>query len=137
MRREPTAGNDPPFPMKYPQLILTALVLSFNATAFAAPAPGPTQNPLTGLQPGLGTLPLLGGGRTRSISAENPTGEKGKGGNYVIRATGNEKTRRISSAELRQLGFTVVGYGPCDVGLAKGDERYRVFCSGSSDIAQR
>jgi len=33
-----------------------------------------------GLQPGLGSLPLLGRGRTRSISAENPTGEKGKGG---------------------------------------------------------
>ncbi len=33
-----------------------------------------------GLQPGLGTLPLLGQGRTRSVSAENPTGEKGKGG---------------------------------------------------------
>jgi hypothetical protein len=28
----------------------------------------------------LGSLPLLGRGRTRSISAENPTGEKGKGG---------------------------------------------------------
>ena len=36
-----------------------------------------------GLQPGLGTLPLLGRGRTRSISAENPTGEKGKGGMAV------------------------------------------------------
>ncbi len=29
---------------------------------------------------GLGNLPLLGQGRTRSVSAENPTGEKGKGG---------------------------------------------------------
>ena len=36
--------------------------------------------PFVGLQPGLGSLPLLGRGRTRSISAENPTGEKGKGG---------------------------------------------------------
>ena len=33
-----------------------------------------------GLQPGLGSLPLLGRGRTRSISAENPTGAKSKGG---------------------------------------------------------
>lgn len=33
-----------------------------------------------GLQPGLGTLPVLGVGHTRSITAENPTGEKGKGG---------------------------------------------------------
>ena len=32
---------------------------------------------------GLGGLPLLGGARTRSISPENPTGEKGKGGMAV------------------------------------------------------
>lgn len=32
---------------------------------------------------GLGNLPLLGGARTRSISPENPTGEKGKGGMAV------------------------------------------------------
>ena len=38
------------------------------------------QDAFVGLQPGLGSLPLLGRGRTRSISAENPTGEKGKGG---------------------------------------------------------
>ena len=33
-----------------------------------------------GFQSGLGSLPLLGRGRTRSISAENPTGAKGQGG---------------------------------------------------------
>ena len=38
------------------------------------------QESFIGLQPGLGSLPLLNRGRTRSISAENPTGEKGKGG---------------------------------------------------------
>ncbi len=32
------------------------------------------------LSSGLGTLPLLSGAVTRSVSAENPTGEKGKGG---------------------------------------------------------
>ena len=35
---------------------------------------------LTGLNSGLGALPLITNARTRSISAENPTGEKGKGG---------------------------------------------------------
>ena len=35
------------------------------------------------LNGGLGTLPLLTEARTRSISAENPTGEKGKGGMAV------------------------------------------------------
>ncbi len=44
-----------------------------------APAGGPA-GAFGGLQPGLGTLPLLGQGRTRSVTAENPTGEKGKGG---------------------------------------------------------
>lgn len=38
------------------------------------------QDGMHGLQSGLGTLPLLGRGRTRSITAENPTGEPGKGG---------------------------------------------------------
>jgi len=64
--------------------LIAALVAgSFRAwspqpTAFAADAPN--QDAFVGLQPGLGSLPLLGRGRTRSISAENPTGEKGKGG---------------------------------------------------------
>jgi len=33
-----------------------------------------------GLNPGLGTLPVLTRAETRSVSPENPTGEKGKGG---------------------------------------------------------
>ena len=37
-------------------------------------------NDLRGLGFGLGTLPLLSNAVTRSISAENPTGEKGRGG---------------------------------------------------------
>ena len=37
-------------------------------------------NHSNGLEFGLGALPLLTNARTRSISAENPTGEKGKGG---------------------------------------------------------
>lgn len=48
-----------------------------------AKSPEPSQETFMGLQPGLGSLPLLGQGRTRSISAENPTGGKGKGGMAV------------------------------------------------------
>jgi hypothetical protein len=56
-----------------------ALVL--NAQAAIGPDGSPTAaDAFIGLQPGLGSLPLLGRGRTRSISAENPTGAKGKGG---------------------------------------------------------
>jgi len=43
------------------------------------PAAGPSLG-AGGLEIGIGTLPLLTDARTRSISAENPTGEKGKGG---------------------------------------------------------
>jgi hypothetical protein len=46
----------------------------------SASAPSSRAESFIGLQPGLGSLPLLGRGRTRSVSAENPTGEKGKGG---------------------------------------------------------
>ena len=35
---------------------------------------------LDGLGFGLGTIPLLSSAETRSISAENPTGERGGGG---------------------------------------------------------
>jgi hypothetical protein len=53
---------------------------SLAADAPKEPSAWTNQDPFMGLQPGLGTLPLLGRGRTRSISAENPTGEKGRGG---------------------------------------------------------
>ena len=53
---------------------------SLAADAPKEPSAWASQDPFMGLQPGLGSLPLLGRGRTRSISAENPTGEKGKGG---------------------------------------------------------
>ena len=38
---------------------------------------------MPGLNLGLGALPLMSRARTRSISAENPTGAKGKGGMAV------------------------------------------------------
>ena len=40
-------------------------------------------NQLTGLDLGLGALPLLSEARTRSVSPENPTGAKGRGGRAV------------------------------------------------------
>ena len=38
---------------------------------------------MPGMNLGLGALPLMTSARTRSISAENPTGAKGKGGMAV------------------------------------------------------
>jgi hypothetical protein len=62
-------------------VVVVALALSpavvAAQTAPAAPAAG---GAAIDLQSGLSNLPLLGQGRTRSISAENPTGERGKGG---------------------------------------------------------
>lgn len=43
-------------------------------------ATGSNLGPGGGWEMGMGTLPLLTQARTRSISAENPTGERGKGG---------------------------------------------------------
>ena len=67
-----------------PRRIVASLIIALTLLAM----PGVTMlkaqqsagDSFIGLQPGLGSLPLLGRGRTRSISAENPTGEKGKGG---------------------------------------------------------
>jgi hypothetical protein len=77
------------------RLFTTCLVTALTLLSCypAAAADGPVAGGLTagdgfvGLQPGLGSLPLLGWGRTRSISAENPTGEKGKGGMAIPNPT--------------------------------------------------
>ena len=67
--------------------LAAALAILSCAPALAASGQPPSSpaplDPFQGLQPGLGSLPLLGRGRTRSICAENPTGEKGKGGMAV------------------------------------------------------
>src|SRR5512137_1563006 len=70
--------------------LATCLAVALTLSNLRVPGAGtqpsrgtPGNEPLIGLQPGLGTLPLLGRGRTRSISAENPTGEKGKGGRAI------------------------------------------------------
>ncbi len=71
--------------MKYSQFtLLTVALLAWipceGADNGETPRSQAVADPFVGLQPGLGSLPLLGRGRTRSISAENPTGAKGRGG---------------------------------------------------------
>ena len=64
-------------------LITLGTLLFCQAVAPVAaqtPAEGGKAAAAGGLQAGLGSLPLLGQGCTRSVCAENPTGEKGKGG---------------------------------------------------------
>ena len=73
-----------------------ALVLGLGLTA----AHG--NDDWVGLQPGLGTLPLLGQGRTRSVTAENPTGEKGKGGMAI--PDPNQPNRPAGAAAADALG---------------------------------
>ncbi len=60
-----------------------------------------------GLQPGLGTLPLLGQGTTRSISAENPTGEKGKGGMAIPDPTDPKPATAARAADDLGQGWKV------------------------------
>ena len=66
--------------MKNPikQGLLTCLLIAATFQAIPCHAEDEVGDRFSGLQPGLGSLPLLGQGRTRSISPENPTGEKGK-----------------------------------------------------------
>lgn len=63
-------------------LVLIAMVLGAGCASEgdATVATGTNLGPGGGWEMGMGTLPLLTPARTRSISAENPTGEKGKGG---------------------------------------------------------
>jgi len=58
--------------------ILAASGLSALGSSKALPQSKPAL--LSGLNYGLGTLPLLIPAETRSVCPENPTGEKGKGG---------------------------------------------------------
>jgi hypothetical protein len=61
----------------------------------------------TGLQPGLGTLPMLGRGVTRSITAENPTGGKGMGGMAVPDPTAPDRPAGAAAADKLGQGWKV------------------------------
>ncbi len=63
--------------------VLGAAGFTALQTRGAAAAPTPTTTPTSILATGLGNLPLLDTWDTRSVSAENPTGEKGKGARAV------------------------------------------------------
>ena len=58
--------------------LLTGFGLALLACFPVFPQPRPMDT--FGLNPGLGTLPVLTRAETRSVSPENPTGEKGRGG---------------------------------------------------------
>ena len=74
------------------------------------------QAPMAGLEPGLGTLPLLGRGRTRSISAENPTGEKGKGGMAIPNPAGPKPVAHSAAAYELGQGWKVRPFIRVDAG---------------------
>lgn len=61
-------------------LVATAFIAGCVNVHHETSATGPSFDASDGLELGMGTLPLLTDARSRSISAENPTGEKGKGG---------------------------------------------------------
>ena len=109
--------------LKTAALLLLILALTSSAIATDAPKPLNATKPLpqktsgaatnvnhdafVGLQLGLGSLPLLGQGRTRSISAENPTGEKGKGGMAIPNPTEPKPVASARAADNLGQGWKV------------------------------
>ena len=87
------------------QLALLATMTGAFAADPSVAAPAP--DPFTGLQPGLGTLPLLGRGRTRSISAENPTGAKGQGGRAIPQPNEPKPAASARAADVLGQGWKV------------------------------
>jgi len=98
-------------------LVFTGLICVFASNVFA-------QSGNNGLNPNLGNIFMLSDAKTRSISAENPTGEKGKGG---MATTG------ISQGAARELGQ---GWkvNPCAV--IKGGTTYTVADISTSGAIQ-
>lgn len=79
--------------------------------SFLLPAPlmamAPAADGFSGLQSGLSSLPLLGQGRTRSISAENPTGAKGQGGRAIPDPTETKPAASARAADDLGQGWKV------------------------------
>ena len=92
-------------PMKLSRIIVLSLV--FLAANIGGAVEGTAADPLAGLQAGLGNLPYLGTGRTRSISAENPTGEKGRGGMAVPNPTEAKPAASARAADDLGQGWKV------------------------------
>jgi hypothetical protein len=80
---------------------------SSRTSVAPAKATDGSQEAFIGLQPGLGSLPLLGRGRTRSVSAENPTGEKGKGGMAIPNPTEPKPAASARAADDLGQGWKV------------------------------
>ncbi len=68
-----------------------------------------------GLHFGLGRLPLLSNATTRSISAENPTGEKGRGGTRVPNPEDPDLPHSAAAVDLGQ-GWKVRPFQPLPAG---------------------
>ena len=60
-----------------------------------------------GINAGLGALPLLTNAKTRSVSAENPTGEKGKGGMAVPNPKEPKPAASARAADQLGIGWKV------------------------------
>jgi hypothetical protein len=87
------------------QLIALATMVAWQAIApvnAQMPANGGAAGAFGSLQPGLGTLSMLDQGRTRSVTAENPTGEKGKGGMAVPNPADPNLPHSAAATELGQ-----------------------------------
>ena len=77
-----------------PTLPRAAVIVAFAAVAVPLSAQQPSPSPFNGITTGVGDLPRLSKAKTRSISPENFTGEKGKGG-MATEGTGKSDARDL------------------------------------------
>ena len=73
---------------------LARLIAAVCFATLASPLPAQTRSPFDGLPSGLADLPRLSAAKSRSISPENFTGEKGKGG-MATEGTGKSDARDL------------------------------------------
>ena len=82
---------------RLPRAAVFAALAGFAVAAAPVFAQQPPPTPFNGITTGVGDLPRLSKAKTRSISPENFTGEKGKGG-MATEGTGKTDARTSASA---------------------------------------
>ena len=95
-------------PQAFALVLLALVVIPVLRASDSQVKPGDgNHDSLASLQSGLGSLPFLSRGRTRSVSAENPTGEKGRGGMAIPNPTEPKPATSGRAADTLGQGWKV------------------------------
>ncbi len=95
-------------PQAFALVLLALVVIPVLRASDSQVKPGDgNHDSLASLQSGLGSLPFLSRGRTRSVSAENPTGEKGRGGMAIPNPTEPKPAASGRAADTLGQGWKV------------------------------